>query len=49
MTWSPDGSAVGFHKDEAEDSVFAADGSGKVELINDLTYRSWAGGSYGEA
>ena len=49
VTWSPDGSAVGFHKDEAEDSAIAADGSGEVELIDDLRYLSWDGGSYGEA
>ena len=48
VTWSPDGTQIGFHKDEAEDSVLAADGSGEAELIDHLTYMSWAGGRYGE-
>jgi Tol biopolymer transport system component len=54
MTWSPDGSAIAFGKDEGEDSVIAADGSdkakifrsGEADLIDELTYQSWAGGSY---
>jgi Tol biopolymer transport system component len=44
VTWSPDGSAIGFHKDNGEDSMIAANGSGEAEPIDDLTYRSWAGG-----
>jgi Tol biopolymer transport system component len=46
LTWSPDGSAIAFGKDEGEDSVIAADGSGEAELLDELTYRSWDGGSY---
>ena len=46
LTWSPDGSAIAFGKDEGEDSVIAADGSGEAELLDELTYRSWEGGSY---
>jgi Tol biopolymer transport system component len=48
LTWSPDGSAIGFHKDQGEDLAIAADGSGEPEPIDDLTYMSWAGGRYGE-
>jgi Tol biopolymer transport system component len=49
LTWAPDGSTIGFHKDKSEDSAFAADGSGDAEPIGDLTYSSWNGGRYGGA
>ena len=49
VTWSPDGSTIGFHKDEGEDSAIASDGSSEPASIDDLTYLSWAGGRYGGA
>jgi dipeptidyl aminopeptidase/acylaminoacyl peptidase len=48
VAWSPNGSSVGFHKDEGEDTATAADGSGEPQPIKDVTYISWAGGRYGE-
>jgi Tol biopolymer transport system component len=54
ITWSPDGSQVAFRYvgflgdgDESVDvSAFDADGSGEAERIDELTFLSWAGGSY---
>ena len=46
LTWSPDGTRIGFGKADGEDSAFAADAPGPAERIDDLTYRSWAGGSF---
>jgi len=48
LTWSPDGSTIGFHKLEGEDLGIPAGGSGEAGSIDDVTYRSWAGGSYCE-
>jgi Tol biopolymer transport system component len=44
--WSPDGSQIAF--DTGGDGTFAvdADGTGAVRAIDQLTYRSWNGGSY---
>jgi len=47
LTWSPDGSTLGFAVDGGEDSAIAADGSNEPQPIDDLTYLSWAGGRYG--
>ncbi|MDP9300200.1 MAG: hypothetical protein M3P43_04795 [Actinomycetota bacterium] len=46
LTWSPDGSQIAFHKDEGGVTVFDATGGGETEPIDELTYASWAGGSY---
>ncbi|MEO8424931.1 MAG: hypothetical protein ABI595_13605, partial [Actinomycetota bacterium] len=46
MAWSPDGSEVAFWQLGGENSLIAADGSGEAEPIDELTYRSWDGGSY---
>jgi WD40 repeat protein len=46
LTWSPDGTRIGFGKAEGEDSVFAANAPGSAEPLDDLTYESWAGGSW---
>jgi Tol biopolymer transport system component len=46
LTWSSDGTRIGFGKAEGEDSAFAADAPGPAEHIDDLTYQSWAGGSF---
>lgn len=46
LTWSPDGTRIGFGKVEGKDSAFDADAPGAVERIDELTYRSWAGGGY---
>jgi WD40 repeat protein len=47
LTWSPDGSRIAFH---SRHRAFAidADGRGEAEPIDELTYRSWDGGSYSE-
>jgi Tol biopolymer transport system component len=44
--WSPDGSQIAF--DTGGDGTFVvdADGTGEVRAIDELTYRSWNGGSY---
>ena len=47
LTWSPDGSTIGFGKDRGEDSAIAADGSSEPVSIDHLTYLSWAGGWLG--
>jgi Tol biopolymer transport system component len=47
LTWSPDGSTIGFAKDQGDDAAFPADGSRAPEPIDDLTYLSWAGGRFG--
>ena len=50
LAWSPDGSQIAFHKHEGgEVTVFDAGGAGEAEPIDELTYRSWAGGFFGEA
>ena len=43
--WSPDGSQIAF---DAKPGFFVvdADGAGEVRPIDELTYRSWNGGSY---
>jgi Tol biopolymer transport system component len=43
--WSPDGSQIAF---DAKPGFFVvnADGTGDVRAIDELTYRSWNGGSY---
>ena len=46
LTWSPDGTEIGFGKAEGETSAFAADAPGPAEPLDDLTYQSWAGGSW---
>ena len=47
LTWSPDGSQIAFHKDEGLGvTVFDANGAGEAEPIDELTYASWAGGTY---
>jgi len=54
VTWSPDGSRIGHLSYIYEDiddrsvvvSAIDADGSGDAERIDELTYRSWHGGSY---
>ena len=46
LTWSPDGTRIGFGKAQGEDSAFAADAPGSAEPLDDLTYESWAGGSW---
>ncbi len=46
LTWSLDGTRIGFGKAGSEDSAFAADAPGPAEPLDDLTYRSWAGGSF---
>ena len=46
LTWSPDGSQIAFRKLKGEVSAFDANGAGEVGLIDELTYRSWDGGSY---
>ncbi|HUF58162.1 MAG TPA: hypothetical protein VMR89_01555 [Actinomycetota bacterium] len=47
LTWSPDGSQIAFHKDEGgEITVFHANGAGEAGPVDELTYLSWAGGSY---
>lgn len=47
LTWSPDGSQIAFHKDDGLGvTVFDANGAGEAEPIDELTYASWAGGSY---
>lgn len=55
LTWSPDGSRVAFriHRwfgtigDESVDvSAIDADGQGEAERIDEITFRSWNGGSY---
>ena len=45
LTWSPDGSQIAVRTPQAT-AAFDADGSGDVEPIDELTYRSWDGGSY---
>jgi Tol biopolymer transport system component len=44
--WSPDGSQIAF--DTGGDGTLAvdADGNGDVHAVDELTYRSWNGGSY---
>ena len=46
LAWSLDGTRIGFGKAHGEDSALAADASGPAERIDDLTYQSWAGGSF---
>ena len=46
LAWSPDGTRIGFGKAEGEDSAFPSDAPGPAERIDDLTYQSWAGGSF---
>ena len=47
LTWSPDGSKIAFQKTGRGDvTAFDADGAGDAEPIDELTYASWAGGSY---
>ena len=49
LIWSPDGSRVAFRTDGGRSVVVSAidaDGSGDAERIDELTYRSWNGGSY---
>ena len=47
LTWSPDGSQIAFHKDDDPGvTVFDANGAGEAEPIDELTYTSWAGGTY---
>ncbi len=47
LTWSPDGSRIAFQKTGRGDvTAFDADGAGDAEPIDELTYASWAGGSY---
>jgi Tol biopolymer transport system component len=49
LTWSPDGSQIAFRTagDGSVDvSAISADGLGDAGRIDDLTYRSWDGGSY---
>ena len=50
VTWSPDGSRIGLRTYIYDGSVLVsaidADGSGDAERIDELTYRSWDGGSY---
>lgn len=45
LTWSPDGSRIAFHTRQRA-FVIDADGRGEAEPIDELTYRSWDGGSY---
>ena len=47
LTWSPDGSRIAFHMRHRA-FVIDADGRGEAEPIDELTYRSWDGGSYSE-
>jgi dipeptidyl aminopeptidase/acylaminoacyl peptidase len=47
LTWSPDGSRIAFHTSHRA-FVIDADGRGEAEPIDELTYRSWDGGSYSE-
>ena len=49
LTWSPDGSRIGLRTSKHGSVVVSAidaDGSGGAERIDELTYRSWDGGSY---
>ena len=47
LTWAPDGSQIALHTRHRA-FVIDADGRGKAEPIDELTYRSWEGGSYPE-
>jgi Tol biopolymer transport system component len=47
LTWSPDGSQIAF-RTRHRAFVIDADGRGQAEPIDELTYRSWDGGSYSE-
>ena len=49
--WSPDGSQIAFETEPpgtnpTDHLVVNADGTGDPEEIDELTYRSWAGGWY---
>lgn len=49
LTWSPDGSRIGLRTSKQGSVVVSAidaAGSGDAERIDELTYRSWDGGSY---
>lgn len=49
LNWSPDGSRIGLRTSKHGSVVVSAidaDGSGDAERIDELTYRSWDGGSY---
>jgi Tol biopolymer transport system component len=45
LTWSPDGSRIALYTRHRA-FVIDADGRGEAEPIDELTYRSWDGGSY---
>jgi Tol biopolymer transport system component len=45
LTWSPDGSRIAVETPQAT-AAFDVDGSGEATPIDELTYRSWDGGSY---
>jgi Tol biopolymer transport system component len=47
LTWSPDGSRIALYTRHRA-FVIDADGRGEAEPIDELTYRSWDGGSYSE-
>ena len=44
--WSPDGSQIAFETARGS-LVINSDGTGEVRTIDELTYLSWSGGSYG--
>ena len=54
VVWSPDGSRIAFETEsragtpavQLDHLVVNADGTGKPTWIDELTYRSWAGGGY---
>lgn len=52
--WSPDGSRIAVQGGSSHGGGFEyfaidADGQGEAERIDELRYRSWDGGSYGDA
>jgi Tol biopolymer transport system component len=44
--WSPDGSQIAFRTARSSFVMINSDGTGDVRTIDELTYRSWDGGSY---
>jgi Tol biopolymer transport system component len=49
LTWSPDGSRIALRstgRESVDVSAIDADGQGEAERIDEITFRSWDGGSY---